>query len=108
MTDFGVDGVSEINRRRVTRQDDDLALGSEGVNLFGVEVNFQRGKKFIRIGDITLPLDHLPQPCQPLLILRGDRAIFIFPVRRDSFFRHAVHLFGADLDFEARAIVGDH
>src|SRR5204862_6927896 len=28
--------------------------------------------------------------------------------RRDSFLRHAVHLFGANLDFEAGTVVGDH
>ena len=107
VTDFGVNGIGEIDRRGIARKHHDFALRREGVNLFGIEIDFQRGQKFVGIADIALPLDHLPQPCQALLVLRRDRAVFIFPVGGDSFLGHLVHLFGANLDFERRSIFRD-
>ena len=108
VADFGVNRVSEVDGRGVARQHHDLALGREGVNLFGIEIDLQGGEEFVGIADIALPLDHLPQPCEALLVLRRDRAVFVFPVGGDAFFRHLVHFFGANLDFERRAVFGDH
>ena len=108
VADFGVHAVGEVDRRGVARQHDNFAFGREGVDLFGIEIDLQRGKKFVGIADVALPLDHLPQPRQALLVLRRDRAVFVFPVRGDAFFRHLVHLFGADLDFKRRAVFRDH
>ena len=108
VADFGVNGVGEVDRRGVARQHDNFALGREGVNLFRIKIDFQRRKKFVGIADIALPLDHLPQPGQPLLVLRRDRAVFVFPMGGDAFLRHLVHLFGANLNFKRRAIFGDH
>src|ERR1035441_981815 len=62
-SDFGVDGVGEVDGCGLARQDQDLALGREGVNLFRVEVDFQGGKKFVGIGDVALPLYDLAKPC---------------------------------------------
>ena len=54
-----------------------------------------------------LPLDHLAQPGQPLLVARRDRAVLIFPVGGDPFLGHLVHFLGADLHFESVAFFGD-
>ena len=108
MADLGVNAVGKVDRRGVARQHDDFAFGREGVDLFGIEIDFQRGKKFVGIADVALPLDYLPQPGQALLVLRRDRAVLVFPVGGDAFLRHLVHFFGADLDFKRRAVFRDH
>ena len=108
VSDFGVNRVSEVDGRSIARQHHDFSLGREGVNLFGIKIDFQGGEKFVGIADIALPFDDLPQPCEALLVLRRDRAVFVFPVGGDAFLRHLVHFFGANLDFERRAVFGDH
>src|ERR1700686_3586441 len=105
---FGVNAVGKIDRRGVARQDNNFAFGREGVDLFGIEIDLERGKKFVGIADIARPVDHLPQPCEALLVLGRDWTVFIFPVGSDAFFRHLVHFFGADLDFKRRAVLRDH
>src|SRR5580692_7840296 len=70
VADFGVHAVGEVDRRRVAGQHHDLAFWSKRVNLFGIKIDLQRGKKFVGIADVPLPLDHLPQPRQALLVLR--------------------------------------
>ncbi len=60
--DLGVDGVGKINRRSFARKHHDLALGSKCVNLFGIKIDLQRRKKFVGIGNVALPFNHLPQP----------------------------------------------
>ena len=106
---FGVDGVGKIHRRGVARQNDHLALGSEGVNLFWVKIEFEAAEEFAGVFDVFLPVHHLPQPRQPLFVFGGDwHAVFVFPVGGDAVFAHVVHLFGADLHLEGRAILRDH
>ena len=108
MADLGVNGIGEIDWRGLARQHNDLAFGRESVNLFRIEIDLKGGKKFGRIRHIALPFNYLSQPRQPLFVLGGDWAVLILPVRRDAFFRHAVHFFGADLHFERRTLLGDH
>src|ERR1019366_5331839 len=107
VANLGVNGIGEVDGRGFARQDQDLALGREGVNLFRVEIDFQGGKEFVGIGDVALPLDDLAEPGKALLVLGGDGAVFIFPVGGDAFFAHLVHFFGADLDFKSLARLGD-
>ena len=55
-----------------------------------------------------LPFDQLAQPGDALVVLGGPLLAFlIFPVRRDAFFGDAVHLLGADLNFEMPAFGAD-
>ena len=104
-----MDGVGEINRRSVARQDDDLALGRERVYFLGIKVNAQRGKKIAGIAHLLLPLHQLAQPGEPLLVLLGEpAAVFVLPVRGDALLGGAVHLFGADLHFERLPVRPDH
>src|SRR5450432_581804 len=106
--DIRMDGISEINWGGIARQDDDLAFGGEGIDLFGVKVDLEGRKEFIRIWNVTLPLHHLTQPGQALLILSGDRSIFVFPVGGDPFLRHLVHFLGSNLDLKRHAVFRDN
>ncbi len=107
VSDLGVHGVGKIDRRGVARQHHDPALGREGVHLFRIEIDLERGQELVRVLHVALPLDHLAQPCQPLLVARRNRTVLVLPVRCDAFLGHLVHLFGADLHLEGMALFGD-
>ena len=97
----GVDGVSEIDRSCVARQDHYLAFGRERVNLFRIQVHLQGRHELARVVHIALPLDQVPEPGDALVVFGGAfLAFFVLPVRRDALFRDAVHLLGADLHLE--------
>ena len=53
VADVGVDGVGEIDGRRVARQHDHLAPRREGVNFFRVQVHFERGHELARIAHVA-------------------------------------------------------
>src|SRR5271163_679563 len=108
VADFGVNGIGKIDGCRFARQHYHFPLRGKRVNLFGIQVDLEGGKELSWVGHIALPLDHLPQPRQPLLVLGRDWAILVLPVSCDAFFRHAVHFLSSDLHFERRAILGDH
>jgi hypothetical protein len=40
VTYFGVNTVGKVDGRGVARQDNNFAFGSEGVDLFGIEMDF--------------------------------------------------------------------
>ena len=62
-----------------------------------------------RVAHFALPLDQLAQPGDALIVVGGPLLAFlVFPVRGDAFLGQAVHLFGADLDFEGQAAGADH
>src|SRR5258708_9785763 len=108
VADFGMNGVSEIDWSGIARQHDHFAFRGEGVDLFGIEIDFQRRDEFVGITDMALPCDDLPQPRQALFVLRRIRAVLVFPMGGDSLLGHLVHLFGADLDFKRRSVFRDH
>ena len=68
VSDFGMDGIGKVNGTAIARQNDDFALRGEGVDLFGIEIDLECRKEFIRIGDLALPLDNLSQPRKPLFV----------------------------------------
>src|SRR6185436_11270330 len=108
MSDVGVHGVREVDRRRAARERLHLPLGRERVDLLGVELDLQVLDELLRIAHFLLVLDQLPHPLEvPLVALIADAAFLVLPVRRDALFGPAVHLDGADLDFERRAAVAD-
>ena len=108
VTNLSVDGVGEIDGRGITGKNHNFSFGREGVDLFRVEIHLERRKEFSGITDVALPLHHLTQPCKALLVLRGDRAVFVFPVRGDALLGHLVHFLGTDLDFKRGAVFRDH
>ncbi len=104
MAHFGVHRVGEIDRSGAARQDDDAALGRECVNLFGIQVDAQRGEEFAGLLHFLHPLDELAHP-DDALVVGGAGAVpaLVFPVRCDALLGDAVHFLRADLNFEGLA-----
>ena len=101
LPDLGVDGVGEVDGAGVLGQDHDLALGGEGVDLLGVQVDLEGRHELVGVGHLALPLHQLADPGEALLVLGGDSvAGLVLPVRGDAFFGDAVHVLGADLHFK--------
>ena len=108
MADVGVNRVGEVDRSGAARQRLHLAPGREAVDLLRVEVDLQVLDELLRIADLLLPLDQLPQPAEVLLVRLGaDPAFLVLPVRRDAFLGDPVHVDGPDLDLERQAAVAD-
>ena len=108
VADVGVDGVGEIDRRRAARKRLDLPLRGEDVDLFRIEIDFQVLDELVRIADLLLHFEKLPQPLEVALVaMVADAPFLVFPVRGDAFFRVAVHLFGANLHLERHASLAD-
>ena len=108
VADFGVDGVGEVDGAGVLGQHDDFALGGEGVDLLGVQVDLEGRHELVGVGHFALPLHELADPGEAGLVLGGDVvAGLVLPVGGDAFLGDAVHLLGADLDLELMAAGGD-
>jgi hypothetical protein len=108
VADLGVDGVGEVDGAGVLGQDDDLALGGEGVDLLRVQVDLEGRHELVGVGHLALPFHHLADPGEAGFVLGGDVvAGLVLPVGGDAFFGDSMHLFGADLDFELVAAGGD-
>ena len=103
-----MDGVGEVDGAGVLGQDDDFALGGEGVDLLGVQVDFEGRHELVGVGHFALPLHELANPGEAGFVLGGDVvAGLVLPVGGDAFLGDAVHLFGADLDLELVAAGSD-
>src|SRR5208282_6532754 len=87
MAHFGVHRVAEIDWSGAARQDDDAALGREGVNLFGIQVDAQGGEEFAGLLHFLHPLDQLAHP-DDALVIGGAGAVptLIFPMRGNALF----------------------
>ena len=109
MADVGVDGVREVDRRRVARKRLHLPGRREDVDLFGIELDLQVLQELLRIADLLLELEQLAKPDEVLLVAIGaDAAFLVLPVRGDPFLRDPMHLGGADLDLEGKPAIADH
>ena len=105
----GVDGVGEIDGGGVARQHDHFAARREGVDLFRVQVHLEGGHELAGVLHVALPFHQVPQPGDALVVgRRALPAFLVLPVRGDAFFGDAVHLLGADLDFEGLPVRADH
>ena len=104
VTDLGVHGVREVDRRRPFDQGDHAALGSEDVDLVLAEVQLQRLEEGNRV---VLLLFHVDQTLHPGdLLVR--RAFLISPVRGDPELGAPMHLERSHLDFDGLAARTDH
>ena len=101
-------GIGEIDGTRSRRQHHHASLRREAVDFFRVQVELQCGVEIGRIADLLLPLHQLPEPRDPLIVLRAALALLVLPVRRDALFRDPVHLFRADLDLAVLAFRPHH
>ena len=104
-----MDGVGEIDGRRVPGQGDNFSFGRERVDLFGIQIDFQAAEKIRRILHVLLQLNKLAKPRNSLVftIVRNQLTIFIFPVSCNAFFGEAVHFRCSDLHFEGLAAGND-
>ena len=108
VADLGVDRIGEVDGAGILGQDDDLALGGEGVDLFRVQVDFERRHELVGVGHLLLPFHELAHPGEALLVLGGDGvAGLVLPVRGDSLFGDLVHVLGAHLDLKLVAAGSD-
>ena len=73
MAHFGVDRVREIHRRGAARQHHHAPLRREGVNLFGIQIHAQGGKKFARLLHLLHPFDQVAHPDDALIVGRATR-----------------------------------
>src|SRR5262249_26523847 len=109
ITNVRVDGVGEINGRRIAWKYDHLSTWRESIDLFGVQVHFERGHELTGVMDFPLPLNELAQPRDPLIVFRGSTAaLFVLPVCSDALFGDAVHFLGANLHLEMLASGAHH
>ena len=108
VADLGMNGISKIDGRCACGQRYNFALRREHQKFGGIELAAHGIHKFFGIFEPALQFHDLADPRHALIERRGVLALFfILPVRRDTVFRRAVHLFGADLNFEGLPEVGD-
>ena len=69
VADFGVNGIGKVDGGGLARQDDHLAFGGEGVDLFGIEIDLEGGEELARIAHFLLPLQDVAQPGEAFLVL---------------------------------------
>ena len=104
-----MNGIGKVDGGSLARQDDHLAFGGEGVNLFGIEIDLEGGEELARIAHFVLPLKDVAQPGEALLVAGPLRLPFlVLPVGRNAHLRHAVHLLGAQLHLEGLAVRTNH
>ena len=109
MTNVGMHGVREVDRRRASRERFDLSLRGERVHLLRIQFDFQILDEFLRVADFLLVFEQLAHPLEVALVaMIPNAAFFVFPVRGDALFGHPVHLHRADLHFERLATLADH
>src|SRR5436190_6473777 len=97
VTDLGVNGIREVDRRRARGQGDDLALGREDEHLVLLEVDLERLHELARVGGLLLPVDH---PLEPDHVLGGRLLLLVPPVSGDAVLGATVHLFRPDLHLD--------
>ena len=109
ISDFGMDGVGEIDRGRVSRKGDDLALRGAGVDLLRVEVHLEGIDEVEGVGQILLGLDQAAQPAHVVVFARiGALALLVFPVGGNPLLGDPMHLLGPDLYLEMMPLLTDH
>jgi len=109
MADFRVNGIGKVDRGSLARQDDHLAFGGKGVDLFGIEIDLESGEKLARIAHFVLPLEDVAQPGESLLVAGPLRLpLLVFPMGRNAHLRHAMHLLRAQLHLERLAVRANH
>ena len=98
---FGVHHVRKIERGGPARQFQHAAFRRKRVDFYRGEIHFQGGKKLAWLLHLLRPLDELAHPGNALIVILCARlAGLVFPVRRHTFFRDAMHVLGANLHFK--------
>ena len=68
IADFSMNGIRKVNGGGIPRQNDNFALGREGIDLFGIKVDFQRVQEVAWILHFLLPFHQMSQPKEALIV----------------------------------------
>ena len=90
----------EIDRRAALGQPLHVALRREDEDLVLVQVDLQELEELLGAVGVLLQLEQLAEPAQVLVQLVRLAVALVEPVGRDTELGRAVHVLGADLDFE--------
>ena len=101
-------GIGEIHRRGAARKRLDLAARGKDVDFLWKHVHLDRFHELDGVLEVLLPLHQPSQPGKILVALFARSLLLVMPMRRDAFFRRAVHLLGADLQLDALALGTQH
>src|SRR6185369_14920955 len=83
LADLRVDAVREVDDRRALREVEEVALRREREHLLGEEVLLHRAHELLRVLEMLLPFEDLPEPGEALDLLRRVRLVLalVAPVR---------------------------
>src|SRR3989338_933632 len=103
LADFRVNMVSEVNRRRVLRQVNDVAFRGQDENPVFEKIYFQRFKKLFGSADFGLPFPQLLDPAEFFFVKPRSFVRFagfgVGPVRGNAVLGDFMHLFRPYLKF---------
>lgn len=111
MTHLGVHPVGEVDGRGDPRQVDDVAVGGEDVDAIRRHIAGQPLAKVAEVADLLVPLEHLAQPGDLLLVAGAAGAgvmPLVAPVGAHPELGLLVHGEGADLDLQHLALRAEH
>ena len=103
MPDLAVDGVGKVHHRGAARHGHDLALGREHVHGIGKEVHLDVIPELRRVAGLVLDIEQGLQPLGGQMLGVMTLLRLVQPVGRDAGLGHDVHLFRANLEFDADA-----
>ncbi len=106
VADVGVHRIGEVERSGVARQRQDLALGREQVDLVREQVDLDIVQELQRRTGRSLRIDQLDDPRVRAALRAVGRiaAELVGPVRGHAALGDQVHLLGADLHLDRRAV----
>ena len=104
--------IGKINRRRVLRQINNLALRRQHKNGFVKQRCLEAREQFARRTQVIAPRQQLPQTCDLagiglFRIFRAAATLFVAPMRSDPELARLMHCLGANLHLQ-RAVVWSH
>ncbi len=106
IADVGMHGVGEVQRGGIARQREDLALGREQIDLVREQVDLDVVEELQRRTGGALRLDQVHDPRMRAALRAVGRiaAELVGPMRGHAALGDQVHLLGADLHFDRRAV----
>ena len=109
MADVGVYEIGEVERRSTSGKLLHIALRRKDVDLILEDIQSNAFEELGGIGDVTLPLQQLAQPCE-LRVVCGIclRTVLIAPVCRDADLGDLMHRSGANLHLKRTPIECNH
>src|SRR5262245_18028186 len=109
VSDVGMNGVREVDRRGTTGKGLDEPFRRETVDLLRIQIDLEVLDELQRVAHLLLVLEQLPHPLEVALVpVIADAPLFVLPVSCDALLRHPVHFDRADLNLERDTSLADH